>query len=414
MTKTVVIVGGGVAAGTAAATLRDEGFDGRVVVIGQEDLLPYERPPLSKEFLRGELGLERMVVRPKEWYADHGVELRAGTWADRIDPDRREVVLAGGERVPFDLALLATGSRNRRLRVEGAGLPGVFDLRTVGDAEQIGQAAGSGGKVLIVGMGFIGAEVAASLQQLGCDVTVVEIFETSLYRVLGAELGRIVEAIHRDHGVRMHFNDTVQRFEGRERVERATTASGRTIECDFVVVGVGVQPNVEVAAGTAIEVGDGIVVGPTLETGVPGIFAAGDVALHDHPRFGRIRVEHFDNALKMGQAAARNMLGANEVFDDPHWFWSDQYDVNIQMAGVARSWDRVVYRGSVEDRSFTAFLLWGGVLLSAVSVDRPRDVRRAMPLIQAGVRPDPEALQDEDVDLRTLAPGREQRARPER
>jgi 3-phenylpropionate/trans-cinnamate dioxygenase ferredoxin reductase subunit len=407
----VAIVGGGVAAGTAAATLREEGFDGRVVVIAQEELPPYERPPLSKEFLREELGFERMVLRPDGWYAEHDIDLRAGTRAERIDSDRREVVLAEGETIPFDRALVATGARNRRLAVDGVDLAGVHDLRTLGDAERIRAAAGSGGRVLVVGMGFIGAEVAASLRELGCDVTVVEIFETSLYRVLGAELGRVVEAIHRDHGVRMHFRETIDRFEGRGRVERAVTTSGRTIECDLAVVGIGVQPNVDVVAGTPVDVGDGIAVGPSLETNVPGIFAAGDVALHDHPRFGRIRVEHFDNALKMGRAAARNMLGADEPFDDPHWFWSDQYDVNIQMAGVAGSWDPPVYRGSVEDRTFTAFLLSDGVLLAAVSVNRPRDVRRAMPLIRAGARPDPEALRDEEVDLRSLAaPGREQRA----
>jgi 3-phenylpropionate/trans-cinnamate dioxygenase ferredoxin reductase subunit len=214
----------------------------------------------------------------------------------------------------------------------------------------------------------------------------------------------VLEAIHRDHGVRMHFQESVERFEGGDRVGVVVTTADRRVECDFAVVGVGVQPNVEVVAGTDIAVDNGILVDATLQTSVPGVFAAGDVANHDHPTFGRIRVEHFDNALKMGPVAARNLLDTNEPFDDPHWFWSDQYDVNLQMAGVAMSWDQLVFRGSLEERSFSAFYLSEGVLLSAVSLNRPRDVRRAMPLIRARARPDPASLRDEEVDLRTLAP----------
>jgi 3-phenylpropionate/trans-cinnamate dioxygenase ferredoxin reductase component len=409
--ETIAIVGASVAGGTAAATLREEGFDGRLVLIGEEDLPPYERPPLSKEYLRGEHDAGQVFLRSDGWYDENDIAFFAGARAERIDPAGRAVILAGGEAVPFDRALITTGARNRRIPAQETDLAGVLELRTLGHSDRIREAAFTGGRFVLVGMGFIGAEVAASLRQLGCDVTVVEIFETALFRLLGPVLGRVIEGIHHDHGVRMLFSDTVQRFEGDGRVEAVVTSSGRRIECDFVVVGVGVQPNVEIAAGTELRVGDGIAIGPALETNVSGIFAAGDVALHDHPRFGPIRVEHFDNALRMGQAAARNMLGANEVFDDPHWFWSDQYDVNIQMAGVAASGDDVVFRGSIEDRSFCAFFLSGGVLLSAVSVNRARDVRRAMPLIRAGARPDPEALRDQDVDLRTLLPPRSHRAR---
>jgi 3-phenylpropionate/trans-cinnamate dioxygenase ferredoxin reductase component len=231
---------------------------------------------------------------------------------------------------------------------------------------------------------------------------VIEIFETALYRVLGPEIGRVVEAFHRDHGVDMRFGESVDRFEGDGLVEAVVTKSGQRIECDFAVVGIGVQPNVEAVSGIAAE--NGIPVDATLQTDVPGVFAAGDVAVHEHPVFGRIRVEHYDNALKMGAAAARNMLEAGEVFDDPHWFWSDQYDMELQMAGVALSWDQLVVRGSMEDRSFTGFYLSNGVLRSVVSVNRGRDVRRSMPLIRAAIRPDPAALRDEDVDLRSLLP----------
>ena len=403
MRKTIAIVGAGAAGGTAAATLREEGFDGRVVLIGDERDAPYERPPLSKEYLRGEYGLEVLFIRPPDWYGQHDIEFLSGTRADRIDAPTRVVELGGRDRVPFDLALIATGARNRRLAVPGVELPGVLDVRRIAESDAVREAARSRGRAVMVGMGFIGAEVAASLRQLGCDVAVVEPQGTAMEVALGRDLGRVVEGIHRDHGVRMHFGEGVQRFEGAGRLEAVVTTTGRRLPCDLAVVGVGVQPNIEAVPAGTLELRDGIVVGPTLATAVPGIFAAGDVALHDHPRFGPIRVEHHDNALKMGQAAAWNLLGTDQPFDDPHWFWSDQYDVNIQVAGIARSWDQMVIRGKLEERSFTAFFLRSGRLLSALSLNRPRDVRRAMPLIRAGMRPDPSALRDEDVDLRALA-----------
>jgi 3-phenylpropionate/trans-cinnamate dioxygenase ferredoxin reductase component len=400
-----VIVGASLAGATAAATLRDEGFDGAVVLVGAEDLPPYERPALSKEFLRGEQPLEASYIRPAGWYADHEVQTRFGTQVVQIDARERSVVLAGGERVRYERLLIATGSRNRRLEAPGAELPGVFDVRYARDTERIRDALEGGARAVCVGMGFIGAEVAASLRRLGHDVTVIEIFETALFRVLGADIGRALEGIHRDEGVRMRFNDTVARFEGDGRLERVVTAGGATIDADLAVVGVGTEPVVELLAGTGLDQDDGIPVGPTLESEVPGVFAAGDVARHRHPVFGSIRVEHFDNALKMGQAAAQNMLGADAVFDDPHWFWSDQYDTQVQMAGYAPTWDRMVVRGSLAERSFCAFLLDGaGVLRCTVSVDWKRDVRRSFALIRAQVAPDPASLADPDVDLRSLVP----------
>ena len=404
MTRTAVIVGGGLAGGSAASTLRQEGFDGRIVLIGAEDLPPYERPPLSKEFLRGEQTLEQGYLRPVDWYAENDIDLRTGTRATSIDPGGRTVELQTGERLAYDMALIATGSRNRRFPIPGLDLEGVLDLRTAADAERIKQAAAAGGRVVVVGMGFIGAEVAASLRSLGLEVAAVEPFECPLFRIVGPEVGRVVESFHSDHGVEMHFGETVDRFEGSARVETVVTKSGLRLECDFAVIGVGVQPNVEIAEGSGLEVDNGIVVDATLATGAPGVWAAGDVARHDHPVFGSIRIEHFDNALKMGPAAARNMLGAGKPFDDAHWFWSDQYDMNLQMAGFAMTWDDLAFRGSLEDRSFTAFYLQGGVLRSVLSINRQRDVRRAMPLIKAAVRPDPDQLRDPNVDLRTLAP----------
>jgi 3-phenylpropionate/trans-cinnamate dioxygenase ferredoxin reductase subunit len=401
--RSIVIVGASLSGGTAATVLRDQGYDGRLILIGAEEEPPYERPPLSKEILRGEMELDDALVRPTSWYAEHDVDARFGTRAVQIDVDTREVVVAGGERLPFDRLLVSTGGRNRRLEVPGAGIPGVFDLRYHRDAARIRDAATEGARVVCVGMGFIGAEVAASLRSSGCDVTVVEIFETTLYRILGPEIGRVLEGIHRDHGVTMHFSDSVDRFEGEGRLERVITDSGKEIDADVAVVGVGTEPAVEIMAGTGLDQGGGIPVGPGLETTVPGVFAIGDVARHDHPVFGPIRVEHYDNAVKMGEHAAHAMLGATEVFDDPHWFWSDQYDSKIEMAGYAPTWDQMVVRGSLEERSFCAFLLdSGGVVRSTVSLDWKRDVRRSFGLIKAQFAPDPALLADPDVDLRKL------------
>ncbi len=404
--RTFVVVGAGLCGATAVATLRAEGFDGRLVLIGAEESPPYERPPLSKEYLRGEDPFERILVRPPEWYLEQDIDTRFATHVTQLDADARQVVLAGGERVAFDALLVATGGHNRRIDAPGSELPGVVDLRDVGDADRLRAAVADGARVVCVGMGFIGAEVAGSLRSMGCEVTVVEIFETALYRVLGGDIGRVLEAIHRDHGVTMHFNDLVASFEGDGRLERVITRGGRTIEADVAVVGIGTEPAVHMMAGTGLDEAGGIAVGPTMETRIPGVFAAGDVARHDHPVFGPIRVEHFDNALKMGETVARNMLGAMKVFDDPHWFWSDQYDVQIQMAGFAPTWDRMVVRGSLEERSFCAFLLDAeGVLRSSVSIAWPRDVRRSFELIRQQVRPEPAALADPGVDLRTLVPG---------
>jgi len=408
--RTFVVVGASLCGATAVATLRDEGFDGRIVLVGAEKVAPYERPPLSKEYLRGEAPAEELLVRPAAWYEEQDVQTRFGTLATRLDVDARAVVLEGGERVPFDALLVATGGRNRRIEAPGSDLPGVFDLRALSDADAIRAAVAGGARVVCVGMGFIGAEVAASLRSIGCEVTVVEIFETALYRVLGGRIGRALEGIHRDHGVTMRFGEGVERFEGDGRLERVVTSGGRAIEADVAIVGIGTVPAVELMAGTGLDGPGGIPVGPKLETEIPGVFAAGDVALHDHPVFGPvfgpIRVEHFDNAIKMGEAAARNMLGSGAVFDDPHWFWSDQYDVQIQMAGFAPTWSRMIVRGSIEERSFCAFLLDDDeVLRSAVSMDWPRDVRRSFELIRREMRPDPAALSDPGVDLRTLAPG---------
>ena len=401
----VVIVGGGLAAATTAGTLRDDGFDGDITLIGGEPIPPYERPPLSKEYLRGD-ETEPHWVRPPDWYAQNAIDARLGVRVERLLATERVVELEGGERVPFDQAVIATGVRNRRLPIPGIDLAGVLDLRSVPDADAIREEASGASKAVVVGMGFIGAEVASSLRQRGLDVTVVEFFATPLERVLGAELGRVIEALHRDHGVEMVFRDAAEAFEGDGRFEALVTKEGRRIEGDLAVVGVGVEPMTEVASDD-LRIDNGIPVDAMLRTAVDGVWAIGDVARHDHPVFGPIRVEHFDNALRMGETVARNVQGARVVHDDPHWFWSDQYDEQIQMSGFAMSWDQTVIRGNVKDRSFAAFLLRDGQLLSTFSMNHNFDVRRSMPLIATRAHPDPGVLSDPDFDLRQLHPPKE-------
>ncbi len=347
----IVIVGANLAGGAAVTTLRTEGFDGPVTLIGAEHWPPYERPPLSKGYLRGEEALEKTFLHPDQWYENHDVELRLGMKAMGIDTTDRHVELQDGDRVPFDTLLIATGGRNRVLQAEGRELEGVHELRTIEDADRIRQDATPGRKAAIVGAGFIGSEVSASLRSRGVDVEVVEFGPAPLVRVLGPEVSRVYEGIHRDHGVVFHFGEGVERFEGTGRVEALVTNKGTRIECDLAVVGVGIEPVTELVQDTDVAVDNGVVVDERCRTNVEGIFAAGDVANHYHPVFGRrLRVEHWDNALKQGAVAALNMLGKDEAFDDPHWFWSDQYEHNLQYVGHAIAWDEVVVRGSLEGR----------------------------------------------------------------
>lgn len=396
---TFVVIGANLAGGAAVRTLREEGFDGRIVLLGEEPEPPYERPPLSKAYLRGE-EREPTSLLPGGWYEEHDVDLRLGVRAAAIDAGAREVELDDGDRVGFDALLLATGGRPRELRGVAPG-ERISTLRRIGDADRIRGYLGEGKRIAIVGAGFIGTEVAASARMLGTDVVLIDPGEVPLQRVLGPEMGGLLGEIHRERGVDLRLKTSVAGIAETGAGVRVDVEGGEPIEADAVVIGIGMVPNVELAERAGIKVDGGIVVDAAGRAGIEGVFAAGDVARHDHPRFGPIRVEHYDNALKMGAAVARTMLGSDEPYDDPHWFWSDQYDVELQMAGVAMRWDELIVRGSVADRDFTAFYVDDGVLLSALSIGRPNDVRRSMKLI--GSRLDREALRDDEVDLRTLA-----------
>jgi 3-phenylpropionate/trans-cinnamate dioxygenase ferredoxin reductase subunit len=398
-----VIVGASLAGATAAATLREEGFDGDVILIGAEPAFPYERPPLSKTFLRGESTIQEAMVRPEAFYTDNRIETRLGTTVVGVDTAEKTLMVAGGDPVPFDKLLIATGARNRRFPIPGIDLEGILDLRTLGDAARIRAEMLPGHRVVLAGMGFIGSEVAASLRQRGLEVHVVASGKAPLDRVLGEDVGRVIEGIHRDHGVEMTFDDQVAGFQGDGRVRNVKTASGLSLSCDFVVLGLGVEAVAAYLDGSGTDVDDGVVVDEHCRASVADVFAAGDIANHYHPVFRRrIRVEHWDNARRQGRVAALNMMGRDTPYDEIPWFWSDQYEHTIQYAGYHREWDDLVIRGSLESRRFAAFYMLGGRVQAVVSVDRPADVQDAMGIIRAGGRADPAKLRDLAVDLTSL------------
>jgi 3-phenylpropionate/trans-cinnamate dioxygenase ferredoxin reductase subunit len=403
MPPAFAIIGASLAGGVAAATLRQDGFDGDIVLIGAEPQPPYERPPLSKQYLRGQVPFEKALVRPAGFYEQNRIETRFSTRATRVRPRERVVELDAGPPVHYDKLLIATGVHNRRPAIPGLHLKGIFDLRSVSDADALRSQIVPGRKAAVIGMGFIGCEVASSLRQKGIEVVSVDPSPAPLFHVLGADVGQVIAGIHRDHGVHTIFEDVVTRFEGGAHVERVITRAGRRIDCDFAVVGVGVDPVTDLVAGSGIDTDNGILVDEHCRTAFESVYAAGDVANHYHPVFQRrMRVEHWQNAIQQGAAAARSMLGKGPPYDAIHWFWSDQYDVNLQYAGFHREWDRLVVRGSLDERNFMAFYLNQGRLDAVIGLNRGKDIRRAMPLIKARGIVDPDQLENESVDLRTL------------
>jgi 3-phenylpropionate/trans-cinnamate dioxygenase ferredoxin reductase subunit len=402
--QTFVIAGASLAGAKAAETLRTEGFDGRVVLIGAEDERPYERPPLSKDYLRGELPREKIYVHDERFYASHDIDLRLGRTVASVRPSNSELLLDDGERMPYDRLLLTTGAEPRRLAVPGGELDGVLYLRTVGDSDALRERLHGGGRVVVVGAGWIGCEVAASARTLGLDVTVVDPLTFPLERVLGSELGAIYRDIHADHGVAMLGGTGVEAFEGDGAVERVRTSDGRELECDFVVVGIGVQPRTGLAADAGLAVDDGVLVDELLRASVPGVFAAGDVARARHPFYGEaIRVEHWANALDQGPAAARNMLGRDEPDDRLPYFFSDQYDVGMEYSGLARTWDRVVFRGDPASREFIAFWVADDRVVAGMNVNVWDVTDPIQRLIRSRAAVDDRRLADPDVPLDELA-----------
>jgi 3-phenylpropionate/trans-cinnamate dioxygenase ferredoxin reductase subunit len=404
-----VIVGGGLTGGNAAVALRDEGFGGEVVMISREPGIPFGRPPLSKTYLRSEEQLDGWYVEPAAWYDEHKVELRSGSDVVSIDATAHTATLDSGEELAYQKLLIASGGRNRTFDLPGAGLEGIHQLRTVAECDAIKREAAPGRHAVVVGMGFIGSEVAASLRELDVRVTAVLRGANPLERVLGDQLGAAFGAIQREHGVEL-VDDHVMGFEGDERVGAALTSSGRRIGCDFVVAGIGIEPQAPEFAGPTVAQSNGILVDERLRTSLPDVFAAGDVANQLHPVFGRVRVEHYNNAEKQGRAAGRSMLGSDAPYDYIHTFWSDQYEHKLEYAGHATRWDDFVVRGSLEDRRLLGFYLLEGQLLAAAGLDRGGDpeldtdseMAASARLVGQRARPAPDRLADEAEDLWSL------------
>jgi len=404
----IVIIGGGLAGGNAAATLREEGFPGPVVLIGAEPGVPFGRPPLSKTYLRSEEELDGWYLRPAGWYDGHEVEFRHGAVVAAVDPAAHTVTLDSGDELGYSKVLIATGGRNRRLTIPGADLPGLYSLRTVAECDAIKREAVPGRHAVVVGSGFIGCEVAASLTQLGVRVTVVFPGRVPLERVLGGQVGALIGAFHQANGVDLRPGEQVDAFEGAERLEAVVTASGHRIACDFAVAGVGITPSFP---SVAVAQQNGILTDELCRTSAPDVYAAGDVANQLHPLFGRVRVEHYNNAEKHGAAAARSMLGSTAPYDYLHTFWSDQYEHKIEYAGHVTTWDEFVVRGSVDEAKLIGFYLVDGVVRAAVGLDRGGDpeldldgeMAACARLVAARARPAPAVLADDRTDLWSLA-----------
>jgi 3-phenylpropionate/trans-cinnamate dioxygenase ferredoxin reductase subunit len=395
-----VIVGAGLAGASAAAQLRKEASTAPIVLLGSEPHRPYERPPLSKEYLRGEAPREEIDRHPRAFYDEQAIELRMSTRVTGIAPGERVVVLEGGERLRFERLLLATGSAPRQLDVPGNGLDGVHTLRTIDDADAIRAATRQAHEAVVIGGGWIGAEVSASLRQLGLDVAMVISGRVLLEHVLGPEVGSVYQDLHLEHGVKLLPGRGVTALVGSRKVEAVELSDGTRIGADLVIVGIGAEPRIGLAKDAGLEVGEGVIVDEHLETSAPGIYAAGDIAEAWHPWLGsRIRVEHFENARHQGRAAARSLLGTSEAYDRLPSFFSDQYDLSMEYVGHAPTWDRVVFRGMPASRSFVAFWLAGGRVVAGMNANVPGVYKALAELIRARQTISPELLADPGIPL---------------
>jgi 3-phenylpropionate/trans-cinnamate dioxygenase ferredoxin reductase subunit len=406
--RTFVIAGASLAGAKAAETLREEGFEGRVVLVGDEPVRPYERPPLSKEYLRGDAGPEKIFVHDQGWYEENDVDLRLSTEVTALDPVARQIELSTGERVGYDAALLATGAAPRRLSVPGAELEGVRYLRSVADSDALRAAIPETSRVVVIGAGWIGSEVAASARQMGAEVAMVEMAALPLERVLGPELGAFYRDVHADHGVELHLGVGITELRGGATVQEVVLTDGTVLAGDLVAVGVGVAPRTALAEAAGLPVDNGVLTDEWLASGEPGVFAAGDVANAWHPVLGRrVRLEHWSSALNQGPAAARNMLGRKAPYQRIPYFFSDQYEVGMEYSGLAVDWDEVAFRGDPAGREFVAFWLKDGRVAAGMNVnvwDVAEDIAR---LVSSKQVVDRDRLIDPDVELSSLLPPEE-------
>ena len=401
----IVVVGGGQAGGQAVDSLRREGFDGEIFLVTAEDQPPYQRPPLSKDYLAGRTGLDRVLLRPEAFYAESSIELLTGTRVASIDPGAHRIALDGGRTLDYDRLLLATGSRVRRLDgMPGSDLEGVLYLRTVDDSDRIRTAMESAERAVVVGGGYIGLEVASVAVEAGLAVTVVETLPRLLSRVATGELAAFYADLHRGRGVDLRLGQAVTGFLGDGGAVRAVAlADGSEVPADLVVVGIGIEPVTDLARAAGLDCDNGIAVDAGCRTSAPDVFAAGDCTSHPNAYFGRrVRLESVPNAMEQGRVAAATMRGEDRSYESEPWFWSDQHGVRLQMAGLSEGADRTITRGEYGSDSFIAFHLRNGVLIGADAVNSVREFIFCRRLVAARGRPDPAALADPSVPVRSL------------
>ena len=399
---TTVIAGAGQAGGQAALSLRQAGYGGRIVVCGAEPAPPYQRPPLSKKYLSGELPRERVFLRPESFYSRNDVELRLGNPVRAIDPDHRTVTLADGDSLEFTDLVIATGSRPRRLDVPGADLGNVFYLRTLEDVEAIRAELAPGRKLAVVGGGYIGLEVASTAKGMGLEVCVIEAADRLLGRVTAPEMSAYYARAHRARGVDVRLSAAVDAFEGSGKVE-GVRCGADLVPADLVVVGIGVVPDTELAEAAGLACDDGIVVDETCATSAGHVYAAGDCTRHPSPILGRtLRLESVQNAIEQAKTAAANVAGTPLRYAQVPWFWSDQFDLKLQMVGISDGYDTIVQRGSMDADDFAMFYLKDGVLIAVDAVNRPREFMACRKLVPERPRIDPEKLADESIPMQEM------------
>jgi NADPH-dependent 2,4-dienoyl-CoA reductase/sulfur reductase-like enzyme len=399
----IVIVGAGHAGGRAAEALRAAGHQGRITLIGNEQHPPYERPPLSKELLAGAIPHEKTYLNPASFYAEKDIALRLGTVVGAIDRKGQRIELSDGDTIPYDALLLTTGARARRLPLPGGDGKRVFYLRDIDDSLALRELLVEGARLAVIGAGFIGLEVAATARKRGAQVTVLELAPHPLARVAAPELGEYLAQLHRAKGVDLKTGVKVTAIEDTGNELRILLDGAPSVSADYAAIGIGAQPNIELAQAAGIEIRDGIIVDEFGRSSDPAIFAAGDVTRHLNPLLGRhIRLEAWQNAQNQGIAVAKAMAGGEQPFSEVPWFWTDQYETNLQMAGAPDKWDRVIFRGAPSDPGFTLFQLLDGKVVAAVTVNNARDMRFGRLLIQNGKIVDPALLSDKTTKLQDL------------
>jgi 3-phenylpropionate/trans-cinnamate dioxygenase ferredoxin reductase component len=398
--ETHVIVGASLAGAKAAETLRTEGFDGRILLIGEEPVPPYERPPLSKAYLRGEVDFDSFAVHPADFYGDHEIELLTSTTATSIDAEAKTVTLDDDSVVAYSQLLLATGASPRTLTIPGAELAGIHYLRSIASCDSLRDALGVSERLVVIGGGWIGSEVAASARQLGLDVTIVEPFNVLLERVLGTEVGELFGDLHREHGVELRMGTGVESFRGGHAAEEVVLSDGSVVAGDLFVVGVGALPRTELASTAGVELDNGVVVDEHLASSVPGIWAAGDVANAFHPVLGRrFRLEHWSAALNQGPVAAKNMLGLGIAYEKVPYFYSDQYELGMEYSGLATEWDQIVYRGDRVAREVVVFWMDRGKVAAGMNVNVWDVADQIAALVAAQRTVDVPRLEDPSISL---------------